>query len=206
MDFRENKSRIILIVAALGAALVIAVASCSGGDDDGGSEQGSEETSGSQSPGDDSTQADDEGSDEGGDGAGGGDEPAEPLAEVTGGESLTLSVTRAEREAGGFLSVEGTLTNGGDGTFFDLTWAGSESELADNGFSMAGATLTATEEGKRYLILRDTDGRCLCTGFGNGIEEGETLSWFAQFPEPDPATTRVEFVVGDLPPATVEIR
>ncbi|MGP3967061.1 hypothetical protein [Streptomyces sp. 6N223] len=202
MDFRENKSRVILIVVALGAALVIAVASCGGGDD-GDAAQESEGTTETLPSGDDSTQADGEGPEGDAEETG---EPAEPLAEVTGGESLTLTVTRAERESGGFLTVEGTLSNAGDGTFFDLTWAGSESELAENGFSMAGATLTAAEEGKRYLILRDTEGRCLCTGFGNGIEEGETVSWFAQFPEPDPATTQVQFQVGDLPPATIGIR
>jgi len=202
MDFRENKSRIILIVAALGAALVIAVASCGGGDD-GDANQESEGTAETLPPDDESPQTDGEGS---GENAEETDEPAEPLAEVTGGESLTLAVTSAERESGGFLTVSGTLTNGGDGTFFDLAWAGTESELADNGFSMAGATLTAAEEGKRYLILRDTEGRCLCTGFGNGIEEGETVSWFAQFPVPDPASTQVQFQVGDLPPATIGIQ
>jgi hypothetical protein len=200
MDLRDSKNRLILIVIALGAALVIAVASCAGNDDE-GSDQGQEQTSEDSQDGDGEGGGGDEGS-----GGGSEEEAAEPLAEVTGGEELTLTVTSAQREEGGFITVEGTLHNGGDGTFFDLNWAGEETELADNGFSMAGASLVASEEEKRYLILRDTSGRCLCTAWGESIRPDETVSWFAQFPEPQPETTEVDFHVGDLPPATIEIR
>ncbi|WP_243740934.1 hypothetical protein [Streptomyces sp. 8K308] len=197
MDLRDNKSRLILIVVALGAALVIAVASCGGGGggDEEGAASGDETTE--TTPGDDG----ESGQDEEGEA-----EEVQPLAEVTGQHSETLTVTRAERETGGFLTIEGTLTNGGSETLFDLFWAGSENELVENGFSMAGATVVAHEEGKRYLILRDTTGRCLCTGFGDGIEPGATVPWYAQFPAPDQGTTQVDFQVADLPPATIEIR
>lgn len=204
MDFRDSKSRLILIVVALGAVLVVAVASCGGGggDDGGGDDgQGNEQTTQATSEGG-------SGSSGGGEDTGGEepeDQPAEPLAEVSGGESLTLTVTSAQRESGDFLTLQGTLHNGGSETYFDLGWAGGEKELAENGFSMAGATLVATEESKRYLILRDTDGRCLCTLFGNGIDDGDTVQWFAQFPAPKATTTQVQLHVGDLPPATVEI-
>ncbi|MDT0442977.1 hypothetical protein [Streptomyces johnsoniae] len=205
MDLRENKSRLILIVVALGAALVIAVASCGGGggDDDGDARESEE--SADATPDDGANAEGEEGGDEetpDGDE----EEPAELLAEVTGEESITLAITRAEREAGGFLTVEGTVTNGGGGTWFDVGWAGPERELSENGFSMAGASVVANEEGKRYLILRDTSGRCLCTGFGTGIEAGATVPWFAQFPEPEEGTTEVSFQVGNMPPATIQIR
>jgi hypothetical protein len=201
MDLRDSKSRLLLIAVALGAALVVAVASCGGGGDDGGgSDDGNGETS--QTPAGNEGDTGSEGEDEGSEA----EEPEEPLAEVTGGEELTLTVTSAERESGGFLTVEGTIYNGGDETFFDLTWAGPETELEGNGFSMAGATLTARNEAQRYLILRDTTGRCLCTGFGNGLEPDATVSWFAQFPEPDATTAQADFQVGNLPPATIEIR
>ncbi|MFD5319861.1 hypothetical protein [Streptomyces sp. NPDC127098] len=197
MDLRDSKSRLILIVVALGAALVIAVASCGGG---GGDEEESA------SPGDETTETTPSDDGESGEGEEADAEEVQPLAEVSGQNNETLTVTRAEREAGGFLTVEGTLHNGGDETLFDLFWAGSENELVENGFSMAGATVVAHEEGKRYLILRDTTGRCLCTGFGNGIEAGATVPWYAQFPAPDQGTTQVDFQVADLPPATIEIR
>ncbi|WP_181727536.1 hypothetical protein [Streptomyces sp. PT12] len=155
MDLRDSKSRLILIVAALGAALVIAVASCSGGGDGDGDEGATGQESGENA--------------ENGDGEDSGDEPA--------GE--------------------------GEG---DSAWAGPESELAGNDFSMAGASLVAQEEGRRYLILRDTEGRCLCTNFGLLINSGDTVNWFAQFPEPEAETTEVDFNIGQMPPATIQIR
>ncbi|MFI9461959.1 hypothetical protein [Streptomyces xiamenensis] len=203
MDLRDSKSRLILIVVALGAALVIAVASCSGGggDDDGAAGNGGTSQTPAPSGDGDGEQDDAPGDDEPGDGGSG-----EVLAESTGEDSITLTFTRAQREAGGFLTVEGTIQNNGSETWFDVAWAGAERELRDNAFSMAGASLVAPEEGKRYLILRDTSGRCLCTGFGPGIGQGETVEWFAQFPEPDPETTEVQFQIGNMPPATIEIR
>jgi len=199
MDLRDNKSRLILIVAALGLALVIVVASCGGGGDDDASGEVPEQT-GSAETEDEEPSTDEEPS-------GGEEEPeAEILAEVTGEESITLTITRAERQEGGFLTVEGTLYNGGGDGWRANAWAGEESELAENGFSMAGASLTAREEGKKYLILRDTEGRCLCTGFGLEIDAGDTVNWYAQFPEPDPATTEADFQIGAMPPATIEIQ
>ncbi|RMI29588.1 hypothetical protein [Streptomyces triticirhizae] len=203
MDLRDSKSRLILIVVALGAALVIAVASCSGGGDDDG-EPAATPSGESEAPGDEPSEDDGAGGDEEGN-ENGGEEP-EVLAEVTGEEDITLTITSAERETGGFLTVEGTLRNGGGDSWGDIAWAGGERELAGNAFSMAGATLTAREEGKRYLILRDTEGRCLCTNFGLRLDAGDTVTWFAQFPEPDPETTEVDFQIGQMPPATVEIR
>ncbi|WP_059013156.1 hypothetical protein [Streptomyces specialis] len=202
MDLRDSKSRLILIVVALGAALVVAVASCGGGGGDDGGEDGAGGTPTEQVDGGD---AEGDGSSE--DEPSGGEEPSEqePLAEVTGEEDITLTITRAEREAGGFLTIEGTIHNGGSDGWGTSAWAGEENELAGNDFSMAGATLVAREEQKRYLILRDTEGRCLCTNFGLQIDAGATETWFAQFPEPDPGTTEVDFQIGQMPHATIEI-
>ena len=173
------------------------MSSC-GDNGDGGSSQGQDSGNG---------QTDDE-DETSGDAESGGEEDGsgEVLAEVSGEDDITLTITSAEREEGGFLTVEGTLYNGGSENWFSNAWSGDEEELNNNGFSMAGATLVAQEEGHRYLILRDTTGRCLCTNFGGSIEPGETITWFAQFPEPEASTTQVDFQIGSLPPATIEIR
>lgn len=205
MDFRDSKSRLIVIVVALGIALVVVVASCGGGGDDGGSGNGTGQGS-SANQGDEASKNNQGGEGEDDD-AEEGEEPEQAiLAQVTGEEDITLTVVRAEREEGGFLTVEGTLHNGGADYWRSNAWRGSETELAGNGFSMAGATVTAKAEGKKYLILRDTAGRCLCTIFDLDIEAGKTVNWFAQFPAPDATTAEVDFQIGKMPPATFEIR
>ncbi len=201
MDLRDSKNRLILIVIALGAALVIAVASCAG-NDDGGSDQGDEQTS-ETSQGNDDEGGD--GGDEGSDGGNSGEEPAEPLAEVTGGAQLTLTITSAVREEGDFLTVEGTLHNGGEDTFFDLAWAGGETELAGERLLHGRRVLGRHRGGKRYLILRDTSGRCLCTASAPASNRARPSRGSPSSPSRNDETVTVEFQVGDLPPATIAI-
>ncbi|MCE7082108.1 hypothetical protein [Streptomyces sp. ST2-7A] len=197
MNLREGKTRLILAAVLLGLALIVIMVSCGGDNGDSNSDAGAGQSDDSSSPGE-----------SGGDseGEGGAPEGSSFIASVTGEGGITLNFTRAEREEGGFLTVEGTIQNSTSDTWVDLAWRGAERELSANGFSMAGATLTAKSEGKRYLILRDTTGRCLCTGFGNGVSPGETVEWFAQFPAPDAATNEVDFQIGRMPTVTIEIR
>ncbi|MFF2022393.1 hypothetical protein ACFVW2_11400 [Streptomyces sp. NPDC058171] len=129
---------------------------------------------------------------------------SQQLSEVKGG-GLTLTVTSAVRNGGGFVTVQGTVSNGSGQPWSAGEWRGDESELAKNGGSIAGASLVDNVGKKKYLVLRDTEGRCLCTRFTGGILSGDTAEWFAQFPAPPEGTTKVDFQVGSMPPASIEI-
>jgi hypothetical protein len=129
---------------------------------------------------------------------------AAPLAEVK-GSGLVLTVTSAKRDGGGFVTVEGTVTNNTSALWVAAEWLGDERELARNGGSIAGASLIDQKGKKKYLILRDTSGRCLCTQFTGGVRQGATADWFAQFPAPPADTTHVDFQVGSMPPASIQI-
>ncbi|MEU8591582.1 hypothetical protein AB0C59_31980 [Streptomyces sp. NPDC048664] len=127
------------------------------------------------------------------------------LAEVKGENGLTLSVTSAKRDGGGFVTVEGTVTNDTGTLWVAADWRGDEQELARNGGSVAGASLIDQKGKKKYLILRDTSGRCLCTQFTGGVRNGATTQWFAQFPAPPQSTTHLDFEVGAMPPASIDL-
>ncbi|GGX45297.1 hypothetical protein GCM10010353_70160 [Streptomyces chryseus] len=128
------------------------------------------------------------------------------LAEVTGGDdNTTLTINSAVRDEGGFLTVSGKLKNGKGGSWVPNSWRGDEKELSNNGSSMAGASLVDRTGKKKYLILRDTDGRCLCTQFSGAFKENEEKTWFAQFPAPPTDTTKVDFQIADMPVASIEI-
>lgn len=195
MDFRHTKrSRRALSMVAITAGLLVAVAGCGGGDDgDKASATGSSSTPSATDQGD----------------AGKNEESqapaAEPvLAEVKAG-GLTLQVMSAARDEGGFVTVEGTVTNGTGEPWVGADWRGDENELVKNGGSIAGASLLDPAGKKKYLVLRDTEGRCLCTRFSGGIGAGDTTDWFAQFPAPPESTKNVAFQVGSMPPASIEI-
>ncbi|MGH3434383.1 MAG: hypothetical protein ACRDQB_16265, partial [Thermocrispum sp.] len=150
---RRGIFRTAVSVAAVPTALVTVLTGCSGSDESPDSRENTSSASAEEAPDD-----------------GSGDREAsegdnQPLAEVKGGDNITLMVKAAVREKGGFVSVTGTVTNGGSETWVAPGWQGDEAELANNQASMAGARLVDKEGRKRYFILRDTEGRCLCTKF-----------------------------------------
>ncbi|MFS8201010.1 hypothetical protein ACLVWQ_20260 [Streptomyces sp. CWNU-52B] len=193
MDIRHTMwGRRALTAVAITTGLVLTVAGCGGGGDD----EGSDKNTSSSAPG----------KSDGGDDKQDSQSPSaqEILAEVK-SDGLTLAITSAHRDEGGFVTVEGTVTNGSGQAWVAADWRGDERELAGNGGSIAGASLVDQTGKKKYLVLRDTEGRCLCTRFTGGVSSGATKEWFAQFPAPPEDTTKVSFQVGSMPPASVEI-
>lgn len=188
---RTPRARSATAAVAITTGLVLVLAGCSGGDDGGGdakSRSSAQHKSG------------------GGDGGSGGGQK-KVLAQVKGGKggNLTLTVTSAQRDSAGFATLKGTLKNEGPSVVVLPGWASDEAELKNNGLSMAGATIVDQKGKKRYFILRDTNGHCLCTRFSGGFQQGETEEWFAQFPAPPASATSVDFQVADMPSATVEL-
>ncbi|MFF1637379.1 hypothetical protein ACFVXA_07060 [Streptomyces sp. NPDC058246] len=193
MDFRHTtKGRRAANAVAITTGLLLAVAGCGGGGS-GKSDKGASSPSASATT-------------SSGDGkASKAPESAPVLAEVKGENGLVLAVTSAKRDSGGFVTVEGTVTNNTSALWVAAEWRGDESELAKNGGSIAGASLIDQKGKKKYLILRDTSGRCLCTQFTGGVRQGAMAQWFAQFPAPPAGTTTVDFQVGSMPPASIEL-
>ncbi|RZD74798.1 hypothetical protein [Streptomyces albidoflavus] len=127
-----------------------------------------------------------------------------PMASVK-SNGIEMVVVSALREEGGFVTISGTVTNNTQGRWIGAEWIGDERELEGNGGSLAGASLMDGDGKKRYMILRDTEGRCLCTKFQGGVARGNTVEWFAQFPAPPTGTDKVQLQVPTMPPATIQI-
>ncbi|MFK0020628.1 hypothetical protein [Streptomyces sp. NPDC090798] len=194
MDLRHTmKGRRALSTVAITTGLLLMVAGCGGGGS-GKSDKGSSSSSSSATNSNGGTTQ-----------SKAPESAAAPLAEVKGESGLVLTVTSAKRDGGGFVTVEGTVTNNTSALWVAAEWLGDESELARNGGSIAGASLIDQKGKKKYLILRDTSGRCLCTKFTGGVRPGATADWFAQFPAPPADTTNVDFQVGSMPPASIQI-
>lgn len=179
-------------VAAVSVAMAVALTAC-GGDDGSDKAEGktkepsaSSDARKSEAPG---PEAEDEG---------------QVLATIKGKNGVEAIVSSAERESGGFVTVKGRVKNGSKQIWAAVGWQGLEQEVVGNGASMAGASLVDKAGKKRYLILRDTDGRCLCTKF-DGLQPGGETPFFAQFPAPPAETTEVDFQIPTMPTATIKI-
>ena len=179
------------VAFAVATGLVVTLGACSGGDDDGGEK--SESSSSRQEGGK-------------GDSSKGNGGKGDPLAQVKGSAGITLTIQSAAREEGGFVTLNGEIQNSGNKFWSGVEWKADESELADsNPSSMAGASLVDKKGKKRYLILRDTEGRCLCSTFKGGLQAGQKKTWYAQFPAPPEGNNEVDFQVGDIPTTSVSI-
>ncbi|GAA3823532.1 hypothetical protein [Streptomyces chiangmaiensis] len=184
------KGRRALTAVAIAAGLLLTVTGCGGGGD-----QGESKASSSAAP-----QGKDDSADQQGPPTGSVDKV---LATAKDGD-ITITVTSAQRDQGGFVTVAGQVTNGGSSSWLGADWQSNETELAVNGGSLSGASLVDEKGKKKYLVLRDTTGRCLCTKFSR-LRPGDSASWFAQFPAPPEGTTQVNFQVGGLPPTPIQI-
>ncbi|MFB7606719.1 hypothetical protein [Streptomyces gardneri] len=133
-------------------------------------------------------------------------EPVEALATLKGQKGLELSITSAERDAGGFLTVKGRLSNSGDsGSAVPAQVSGNETEVVKHGTSLGGATLVDSVGKKRYYVLRDTDGRPLTTAGLGVVSAGDPIEVFMQFPAPPASTTEVSFQLPTFEPATLKL-
>lgn len=130
--------------------------------------------------------------------------PPQVLATMNGESGVVLTVNSAARDAGGFLTVSGQIKNAGDKAFGNTAaWRGNE--LNASGVSIAGVNLVDKVGKKRYYVLRDTEGRCLCTTGVVIIEAGQSVPFFAQFPAPPATTSEVEFNFPTFASASLKI-
>ncbi|AZM90875.1 hypothetical protein [Streptomyces sp. W1SF4] len=181
------------VAAVAAVVLAITVAGCGGGDDKPKAAPG---PSSAKSQGDSSKPQTSSGEPK--------PAPTEVLATVNGEQGMTLTINSAARDAGGFLTISGQLKNTGSQAFGSTAaWRGNE--LNSSGSSVAGVTLVDKAGKKRYYVLRDTEGRCLCTTGLTIIEAGQTVPFFAQFPLPPASTNQVDFNMPTFATATVKI-
>ncbi|MFJ8592749.1 hypothetical protein [Streptomyces sp. NPDC093598] len=129
-----------------------------------------------------------------------------PLTELKGKDGLLLQITSAQRDAGGFLTIDGQFKNDGSGSMvLPAALRGDETEILKHGTSLGGATLVDSKGKKRYYVLRDTDGRPLTTTGLTTIESGQTIPVFIQFPSPPADATDVTLQVPTFSSGTIKI-
>ncbi|MGA5339333.1 hypothetical protein ACPCK3_09090 [Streptomyces griseoincarnatus] len=184
---RARTGAVALVVAA---GLALGVAGCGGGSD---GEDGKPKDSASASKGNNPNPSTQEGADE-------------MLAELRGEGGLTLKITSAARDAGGFVTVNGEIKNdSSEPARIPVQASGNETEIIAHGRSLGGATLVDSASKKRYYVLRDTEGRPLTTTNMPRLKAGESIPVFMQFPAPPTDSSEVTFQLPTFASGTIQI-
>ncbi|MFC9757192.1 hypothetical protein [Streptomyces sp. NPDC056921] len=198
----STRSRRAIAAVSLAAAMALAATGC-GTDDGGGKANGGGSSPSSAPP---KSPDEDKGAKQEDTAVGENVDPNVKLAQVNGRDGLVLVVNEVKRDSGGFVTVSGQIKNNGEDVSSGSQWSGSESTLvAKNPNSVAGATLVDKIGKKRYYILRDTDGRCLCTTGLGAIGPKSSVSVFMQFPAPPETTTEVDLTLPTFATASLKI-
>lgn len=195
MSMRHTtKARRGAATAVLAAVLTLTAAGCGGGDEasDGPGAAASRGKEGKQ------------GREDASDGADGSSPKAGAIGEMKGPDGVVITLTSARRDNGGFVTVDGTLTNRGQKPFNAIHWLSKETEMKSRS-SLSGASLVDGSSKKRYLVLRDTDGECLCSTGLTNIKPRESRPVFAQFPAPPESVKAVDFQLPTMPSVHVRI-
>ncbi|MFJ3581348.1 hypothetical protein ACIPPS_03785 [Streptomyces sp. NPDC090127] len=132
--------------------------------------------------------------------------PSETLAVLKGAKGLELTISSAERDGGGFVTVKGNLKNTSDSSVVvSSQTSGNETEVMKHGASLGGATLVDSAGKKRYYVLRDTDGRPLTTTGISILAAESSAEVFMQFPAPAAGTAEVSFQLPTFEPGTIKL-
>lgn len=127
-----------------------------------------------------------------------GDVPAEPVAAVPGQEpGAVLEVYRLARSGQTATLTMAVLNDGPNPLSFNTSFQAETNDLDASGISLLDPVGL-----QRYLVLRDTEGACLCSNFRSAAtrDPGERVFFSASFPAPpaDVTAVTVETPAGSL--------
>lgn len=63
-----------------------------------------------------------------------------------------------------------------------------------------GMSLIDGDAGKKYMVVRDSEGACLCTSGRSSLTEGEPVTVYAYFPAPPTSTEAVDVEIPNMVP------
>lgn len=189
-----TQARRTVAAASLAAALAFTLSAC-GGDEDQGGKAATSQGAGEESAGGEAEQPK-------------APDDSKVIATLKGTDGITLDVTSATRDSGGFVTVNGVIKNSSDSEFFGTDfWTGPELALQKGagGGSLGGASLIDKAEKKRYYTLRDTENRPLTTLGLSSIKPKSENKVFMQFPAPPKSTGEVDLQIPTFQSASIAL-
>ncbi|MGH6945751.1 MAG: hypothetical protein ACREDZ_00335 [Kiloniellales bacterium] len=120
---------------------------------------------------------------------------AQTVIASTDGESpgVRLDVTEVKRGSGGTLTVKFTIVNDSSERFgFGYKLGDADYKDVSN---IGGVHLLDATNKKKYLVMRDSEKKCVCSSKLKDVEAGKSLNLWAKFPAPPEDVQAVSIVV-----------
>ncbi|MBA2529519.1 MAG: hypothetical protein H0V19_06075 [Euzebyales bacterium] len=126
---------------------------------------------------------------------------SEPIITARGSvQDATLEISALYRTAPDVVTLEAALVADPDGNGFSPYDQFGGGETGDYAY-FSGVTLDDLGNGRRYKVLRDTEGVCVCSRTPNNtINPGDRLYLYASFPAPPPTVDTVTISVPQFQP------
>jgi len=113
---------------------------------------------------------------------------------------VKVVVQELKRTSGGTLSLKFAITNGSEksvGSGYEF--ADKDHEIIDHG-SVGGVQLIDEAGKKKYFVVRDTEGKCVCSQKIKDVKPGETENFWARFPAPPDTVAKITVIVPHFQP------
>lgn len=111
---------------------------------------------------------------------------------------VTLTVTELRRGSGGTATLKFTIVNGSTDDF-GFGYSLGDPAMTVDFSSVGGVHLIDPVNKKKYFVVRDSDGRCVCSRDLGKVGAGGKMNLWAKFPAPADAQ-RVTVVVPHFMP------
>jgi hypothetical protein len=106
---------------------------------------------------------------------------------------VRIEVRDLKRGDGDTVTLRLRLVNESGGQF-DASCEMREYGANDNCGTFSGAYLIDAANKKKYLVVRDAEGNCVCSGVKN-LEDGKKMNIWATYPAPPAEVTEMTLVV-----------
>jgi hypothetical protein len=109
-------------------------------------------------------------------------------------------IQELKRTSGGTVSLKFTITNGSDNRLnTGYEFADKDHEIIDHS-SVGGVQLIDEAGKKKYFVVRDTGGKCVCSQGVKDLKAGETVNLWARFPAPPDSVQKITVVIPHFQP------
>jgi hypothetical protein len=113
---------------------------------------------------------------------------------------VKVVVQELKRTSGGTVSLKFTITNGSDKRVNNgYEFADKDHEIIDHN-SVGGVQLIDEAGKKKYFVVRDTDGKCVCSQGIKEVKPGESENFWARFPAPPDNVQKITVVIPHFQP------